>query len=229
MEAFMNMDKKLQEIRDDLSCFYMDNGIKHSVDGIGNEVWTYKDIMIAGYTDIPGAVTEVYCHWFVNKRDYYLRISPVKKRHNKYYHLNGNMFYSPWMDFDDYYADATAFKMALLESIKALEPRIQVLKGKITMIKKHRSSKCSNYDLVCSIDMENVFRLFRKERDAYKIKLDNGQVLPCYKLEDNLFSFHDVDAVYLLKYNCINNGAHFCWKNTLSISKKCIKMISEHC
>lgn len=155
----------------ELEQFYKDNDIVYSADGIGNEVWTYKGITIAGYIDMPNEVTHVYCYWAIDKHNSWEcnrgQIVPILKV-NKIYYWPANdskqfkrwfFKHKPWADFENPYKDIEEFKEKLLISVNILKGRLQVLKGKRTMFNKHMNSKFSNE--ICindfNIDWNRIF------------------------------------------------------------------------
>lgn len=211
------MDEQMKHIQDDLNQFYKDNLITHTVDGIGNEVWSYEGITIASYDDFISSYgddepTSVFCHWFVDKRNPYLHIAPVKK-HGKFYFLPHNNFGScPWADFKNYYSEPDRFKQALLSAITLLKPRIQILKGKITMVKKTRWSKYTTEQCMQLIESSMLTRVFRNIHDSYYIKLQNGKVCPCLRLSETHYCIQDGDTVYIIKYGVSNgNKEYYSW------------------
>ncbi|MCQ2210840.1 MAG: hypothetical protein MJZ34_11155 [Paludibacteraceae bacterium] len=208
-------------MQEDLSNFYKEHNIEYSYDGIGNSSWSYKGITIAWYIDVEPYVTEVFCHWSVDKRNRYPRIEPVKKTNKKYYTPEG-FSGKPWMDFEDYNEDIEKFKKALLTSIELLEPRIQILKGKITMVNKNRSKKLSNEECITRLSSSDFDRAFSKERNECKIKLDNGNVLPCKKL-DNKYVIYDGNDIHLIHMNTTNNNYMLLSKNDVQELIKGVK------
>lgn len=184
-------------MQEDLREFYKEHNIEYHYDGIGNSSWSYKGITIAWYIDVEPYVTEVFCHWSVDKRNRYPRIVPVKKTNKKYYTPEG-FSGKPWMDFEDHNKDIEKFKKALLTSIELLEPRIQILKGKVTMINKYRDSKFSDDLCIAALDFDDYNRVFNKERLSYKIKLANGHVYPCDKVDDCRYIIYDNDNYFYI-------------------------------
>ena len=219
----------------DLTQFYKDNDIEYSADGIGNEVWTYKGITIASYIDMPNEVTHVYCHWAIDKHNSWEcergKIRPVLKVNKMYYcpDIDGKPLPEyckcnvPWADFENPYKDIEKFKEKLLISVNLLKGRLQVLKGKRTMFNKHMNSKFSNE--ICindfNIDWNKIFGKGRT--DAY-VKLANGNVLPCHKLENGLIYIIDSDNVYI-RYTIIKHKRE--WPNNITISKADFMKIAE--
>lgn len=219
----------------ELEQFYKDNNIVYSADGIGNEVWTYEGITIASYIDIPNEVTHVYCYWAIDKHNSWEchrgQIVPILKV-NKIYYWPANdskrfkrwfFKHKPWADFENPYKDIEEFKEKLLTSVNILKGRLQVLKGKRTMFNKHMNSKFSNE--ICindfNIDWNKIFRKGRT--DAY-VKLANGNVLPCHKLENGLIYVIDSDNVYI-RYTTIKHKRE--WPNNITIPKSDFLKIAE--
>lgn len=114
--------------------FCDEHNIKVICDGIGNTIWEYKGVEIAYYMDLEEPEGHIYVanHWFVNKRNCNLRIEPLYKIHGKV--LSKKV--------DD--PHSMEFQMAVLDAMLLLDKRLQILKGKITMLEKHRTSNYSN-------------------------------------------------------------------------------------
>lgn len=196
----------------DLTRFYKKNDIEYSADGIGNEVWTYKGITIASYVDMPNEVTHVYCYWAIDKHNSWEcergKIRPVLKVNKMYYYycpdIDGEPLSEcckcnvPWGDFENPYKDIEKFKEKLLQSVNLLKGRLQVLKGKRTMFNKNKYKLYSNADCLNKcISVINWNRIFGNDRTDAHVKLANGNVLPCHKLENGLIYVIDSDNVYM--------------------------------
>lgn len=194
----------------ELEEFYKDNDIKYFCDGIGNETWAYEGIVLASYIDMPNEVTHVYCYWAIDKHSALEcergQINPVLKT-NKMYFWPANdrkqfkkwfFRHNPWADFENPYKDIEKFKEKLLISVNLLKGRLQVLKGKRTMYNKHKNSKFSNAECINDwhIDWDKIFG---KGRIDANVKLKNGNVLPCHKLENGLIYVVDEMNVFLKK------------------------------
>lgn len=221
----------------ELEQFYKDNDIEYSADGIGNEVWTYKGITIANYIDMPNEVTHVYCHWAIDKHSAWScergKIKPVLKV-NKIYYWPANdskrfkpCFFKqkPWADFENPYKDIEGFKEKLLTSVNLLKGRLQVLKGKRTMFNKHKYKSYSNADCLDKcMSFINWNRIFGNGRTDAHIKLANGNVLPCHKLENGLIYVIDSDNVYMC-HTTIKYKRE--WPNNITIPKADFIKIAE--
>lgn len=219
----------------DLTQFYKDNDIEYSADGIGNEVWTYKGITIASYIDMPNEVTHVYCHWAIDKHNSWEcergEIRPVLKV-NKIYFWPANdskrfkrwfFKHKPWADFENPYKDIEEFKEKLLTSVNLLKGSLQVLKGKRTMFRKHKNSKLSNETCINDFNID-WNRIFGNGRTDAHVKLANGNVLPCHKLENGLIYIIDNDNVYM-RYTTTKFKRE--WSNHITIPKTDFIKIAE--
>lgn len=221
----------------DLTAFYNEHNIIYFVDALGNETWLYKEVVIARHIAHPGEKTEVYFHWFVNKRELEFpiwkhSIHPLKKKHGKYYAPDGLAYDSPIGDFDEVSEkNIEIFKLALLASVNNIKKKYQVLKGKQTMLKKHHFSVFSEADLIGIVNIDELERIFKKEKKSYRIKLNNGKSYPIMKLTnciDRKFSNAASDDKYVI----IGNEAihlvelkHFMTVTSFQLSKENVEQL----
>ena len=210
--------------------FYEQHNIKVVSDGIGNTVWTYKDIEIAYYLDMEEPDGHIYVayHWWVNKHPKYgyddCKIEPLYKIHGKWINNIGECNEPINMKFDD--ENSKEFHDALLISIGYLESRLQVLKGKVTMFKKHRLMKLDVFDAIRHLSEKQ--QIYMQNNVGKTVTLCNGHEMIIKEYKTGKFKrignvFDDSRYYVLVEHNdtyiVIDHYLDRWWKNIIKLNE----------